>query len=327
MENKLTRNWVLTLSGFFLLTLLGLGMWWLFLLLRLNKELTAFKAFADQKGHVLLDSVNILSLVKWEGTFFLVILMAISVSFIFLYYRDQKKTRAMQAFFASLTHELKTPLTSIRLHSQVMDNHLSHIEENKTNLKLQELSKRLLEDTHSLENEMDKILQLSRMEQGGNLSLIPIDLDYYLDHIKKVYEHKVKINLESVSSEKDSHHYDKEPTTIMADEMALNLIFRNLIENSILHNKNKQNENLNIDLKIQQTPGKIKLTYNDHGQKFLGDRKKVGKLFYKHDSSKGSGIGLYLCKKLMKKMNGTFTISFPSHLVFELTFPTQDLPA
>ena len=66
----------------------------------------------------------------------------------------------MQAFFASVTHELRTPLTSIRLQAEA-------IAEGEQRA---ELARRLLEDSHRLESQIDKTLELARIEGGGPLS-------------------------------------------------------------------------------------------------------------------------------------------------------------
>ena len=93
--------------------------------------------------------------------------------------KDQKKTRNMQAFFSSLTHELKTPLASIRLQADVINSLL----ENSQNKRLQNLSDRMIEDTKNLETQMDKILQLSRMEQGGDLNPRPLNIYTFIKNI------------------------------------------------------------------------------------------------------------------------------------------------
>ena len=51
----------------------------------------------------------------------------------------------------------------------------------------------------------------------------------------------------------------------------------------------------------------IEITYADEGQ-FKGDTSKLGKLFYTNHSSRGSGIGLYLCGKLLKAMKSEINI-------------------
>jgi sensor histidine kinase regulating citrate/malate metabolism len=110
--------------------------------------------------------------------------------------------------------------------------------------------------------------------------------------------------------------------SIVADEFALELIIKNLFENTRIHTKSQ-----NVKIKIHQTASNVILTYQDQGE-FSGDRKKLGTLFYKHNSSKGSGIGLYLTNKLLQKMHGELRIGGDQNLIFTLSFKrSEDLNA
>ena len=95
-----------------------------------------------------------------ESSSFLALLLAVSLLLAWLYWREHRRARSMQAFFASVTHELRTPLTSIRLQAEA-------IAEGEQRA---ELARRLLEDSHRLESQIDKTLELARIEGGGPLS-------------------------------------------------------------------------------------------------------------------------------------------------------------
>ena len=71
---------------------------------------------------------------------------------------------------------------------------------------------------------------------------------------------------------------------------------------------------------IKKWPRWEKNILNIHGEKFCGNLDRLGKLFYKHDSPKGSGIGLYLVKKLVQRQGGQFVVSNEARLLFELKF-------
>lgn len=260
-----------------MLLIMALGTWWLYLVVKLSDKLGKGDSF--------------LNMAKWEGSTFLVFLLLISAALFYFYYQDLKKANSLQAFFASLTHELKTPLASIRLQAEVINSTL-------TDERSSSLVNRLIEDTQTLEDELDKILQLSRMERGGQLNITSIDLRTYL--------HKFNF----------SYPQDQD-YRVQADEFALKLIIRNLLDNTAKHCRNPQQA---VDINLYRENKKIVLHYNDHGSPFTGDPKKLGNLFYKHDSSKGSGIGLYLIKKLMLKMQGNCEILSEPNLQFKLTF-------
>src|SRR5690606_13964201 len=154
------RNLLLLLSFLWLATLVVLGGWWIYLMFQLGSVMEATV------------SPGFMRMIKWEGGTFMVLLLLLSLSLFVMWLRDQRKTKSIQAFFASLTHELKTPLASIRLQSEVIDELVSKLQ----NTRVSELTGRLIEDTQKLEDQMDKILQLSRLERGGNLSPVAIEL-------------------------------------------------------------------------------------------------------------------------------------------------------
>src|SRR6202050_686899 len=110
-----------------------------------------------------------LMLIGESGTF-LALLLAISVLLAWLYWREQRRARSMQAFFASVTHELRTPLTSIRLQAEAIAEGAQGAE----------LARRLLEDSHRLESQIEKTLELARIEGGDPLREQSIPLQAWL---------------------------------------------------------------------------------------------------------------------------------------------------
>lgn len=93
------------------------------------------------------------------------------------------------------------------------------------------------------------------------------------------------------------------------------MIIRNLIENTLRHTDSKE-----VEISILPMKNEISLNYNDHGSRFDGDLSQLGNLFYKYNSPKGSGLGLYLIRRLTQKMGGEFKINNEKSLSFSLTF-------
>ena len=210
----------------------------------------------------------------------------------------------MQAFFSSLSHELKTPLASMRLQAEVIKDLLE--DESHSHDQLSDLTRRLIEDTHKLESELEKSLQLSRIEQDATMTLAPISLERFLrrQESRLLSPLKIELNISNDGSE------------VLADELSMNMIFRNLLENTQRHQSGAKK----VLITSKKVGHLIEITYDDFGKKFEGDSKLLGELFYKFNSAKGSGIGLYLIKNLMRKMQGNFVISNEERLLFKLYF-------
>lgn len=278
--------------------LLGLGSWWLYLVFKLHTTLSDLNL--PQLG----SQSRFLNMMKWEGSFFFIFLVLLGVSLIYMYFRDMQKTKAMQAFFASLSHELKTPLASMRLQVEVIKDLIE--DESHSHEQLSNLARRLIEDTAKLESELEKSLQLSRIEQDGTLTLVPISLERYLKRHQTKLAPNLALDLKIT----------EDAQAVMADELALNVIFRNLFENTQRHNP----ESKNIYVTAIRVGENVELTYDDQGKKFQGNAGRLGELFYKFNSTKGTGVGLYLIKNLMRKMNGSFETINLDRLKLKLTF-------
>lgn len=271
-----------------------MGAWWLYLIFGMSHRLQVLEGAEN--------GPNFLRLIVWEGSAFILLLLFIFVFFIVLFYKDNKKNKSIHFFFASLTHELKTPLASIRLQSEVIQDEAQKL----SNPRLDKLTSRLNNDTFRLESQLDNILQLSRLERGGNLDLQNINLYRVIENVSLLYKDKLNVQIFSQNKEVE----------IKCDQFLLEIVIKNLIENTLAHSKSEKGV-----FKISQKNNLIEMNYTDSG-KFEGSLKKLGNLFYKHNSAKGSGIGLYLSKKIIKKFGANFLISLDpnSSLVFSILF-------
>ncbi|MBT3983254.1 MAG: HAMP domain-containing histidine kinase [Bacteriovoracaceae bacterium] len=300
MELKKKRvSPILIFSSLWMVLILALGTWWLYLIVTLGKKIDLLDASS-------LHGTNWSSMVKWEGIFFFTLLILLSTTLLIFYLRDTRRNKSFHAFFASLTHELKTPLASIQLQAEVLQEKLK---EHKVGGDIEKLTNRLTQDTQKLEYEFDKILQLSRIEKGSPLNLDSIAITPFVEKFFTSYPFEIEYKIQDEGNK---------ALRIKADQFALTLVLRNLVENTLKHRKTSSSP---ISIKISSVSGdRVALHYNDHGGAFTGDHSKLGTLFYRHNSKKGSGIGLYLISKLMKKMDGKVSFHLSPEINFTLVF-------
>lgn len=297
MELNKTKKLIYFLASFSVAVVLLLGSWWLYLVFKLSSSL-------EEINHPSMQT-NLVKMVQWEGLTFILLLVSLTFAIVYIFFQDSKKTHSLQAFFASLTHELKTPLASMKLQAQVLKEMTDEIELNeKDHLRVNKYTDRLIRDSKRLENELDNHLQLARVERGTILQLSPINLNDALKKYLKFYP-EIQINLESTSTNFE----------VYSEEFAFRTIIKNLIENSIRHNKNLP---ISININIREDNDFIELEFNDNGSEFKGDLKQLGTIFYKHDSPKGSGIGVYLIKCLSSKLGGKLIIESAPNLIFKI---------
>jgi signal transduction histidine kinase len=220
-----------------------------------------------------------------ESSTFLGLLLAISLLLAWLYWREQRRARRMQAFLAWVTHELRTPLTSIRLQAEA----IAEGEQRAT------LARRLLEDSHRLESQIEKTLELARIEGGGSLSDQEIPLHPWLAHsirdIGGAYGERLDLRA----------HLDADLPPVQADAAALQLILRNLVENSVRHSRVAP---VSVRFTASRHGGFVVLEYQDNGLGVAAGTGRLGRLFGRGAASPGAGVGLYLVRRLMQRMHG-----------------------
>lgn len=274
------------LAGVWLAIILALGFWWASIVMRQAQRIADLSLASGRPAAEALAEVQLTQrMLYWESGTFLVLLLTLSAALFWFYWRDMLRARGTQAFFAALTHELRTPLTSVRLQSEA-------IAEGEPS---PELVERLLADTHRLESQIDKTLELARLEGGGSLAEQDIRLDPWLNRVMGSI----------IAQQGDAARLDMalEPNlpAVRGDTSAVQMILRNLVENSVRHG---DVECVRVALDVRRTHGGVELRYRDDGRGYAGDATKLGRLFQRGGSSSGTGVGLYLIRVLMERMGG-----------------------
>lgn len=294
------------IQGLWVVTLLVLAMWWGTLLRQQSDEIASLQTqlgLPESQVQHRLDKTE--SMIMGEsGTFIFLILLTNGI-LLFFFARDTRRSRSLEAFFASITHELRTPLTSIRLQAEA----LRDLEDDP---KHKPYITRLLEDVSRLEGQVQKTLELARIEGGGHLSLQPV-------RIKNFIQNKILPQYD-LGEQKLRLTISIEETFIQADPTALNIIFRNIFDNALKYSTSSPTE---LTLRGEKTDSHYFLEINHHHTQFLGERKNLGSLFYRGTNSQGAGVGLYLIQTLMQKMQGTADFhpkenQFSTHLSFRM---------
>jgi signal transduction histidine kinase len=273
-------------AALWLLLQLVLVVWWATVIERQARRLATLEAFGG--------AAQDLAAAQWtrtrlmligESSTFLALLLVVTLLLAWLYWREQLRARSMQAFFASVTHELRTPLTSIRLQAEAIAEGDQRAE----------LARRLLEDSHRLESQIEKTLELARIEGGGSLAEQGIPLYPWLSHsIRDIAAaHGERLDLRA--------HLTAELPPVRADAAALQLIVRNLVENSVRHSRVSP---VSVRLTASRHGGLVVLEYQDNGQGVAPGTGRLGRLFGRGAASPGAGVGLYLVRRLMQRMHG-----------------------
>jgi signal transduction histidine kinase len=308
VPTRISRQvWLMLVSQTIWLSLLiGFFAWWGHLLRRQEQRIAELETAAGVANETVVEHLDKMNrIIFWEAGSMVLLVVVISLCILWLFLRDARRTRSVQAFFAGVTHELRTPMTGIRLQAE------SIVEKTKSTDSIYKLANRLLEDTGKLESHLEQTLELARVEGGDPPQLEVIDLEASLERYLRDWRFTHGADNLTVKYEFDGNQ-------CMADPVALQTILRNLFDNTFRHSGNPQ---ANVFLRATAYGQKVVVSYQDDGEGFNEDPDVLGKVFVKGGSSDGSGVGLYLVSALMEQMGGRATFRSHNGFLADLEFP------
>jgi two-component system phosphate regulon sensor histidine kinase PhoR len=217
---------------------------------------------------------------------------------------NQKKlSNIKNDFINNMTHELKTPVSTIALALEVIKDK----EINKSPEKTERYLNIITEENRRLGTQIEKVLQIAKLEKGDlNLHFEPIDINEVLDQVVKnqsvqMEQHGVKLNLDLQAEE----------TIVSADRVHLTNIVFNLMDNAIKYSK----EQPEISIATSNTGRELSITISDNGIGIPKDQlSKIFEKFYRvpkgdlHDV-KGFGLGLSYVKNMVEMHKGSITVN------------------
>ena len=226
----------------------------------------------------------------WEGGFFLLVLLGGMTVLTRTIQHDAQLRKRQQNFLAAVSHELKSPLASIRLAAESLIRRPDHDQTER-------LARRMLEDGDRLLRMVENLLDTTRLEEGRvELKGEAIMLSGTVRASAAQYEeqarsHGIEIHLDVADD-----------LQIEADPVAIETVLRNLLDNAIKACVAGQGQNVWID--ARPADGFARINVRDDGSGFSPeDAKMIFEKFYRlgdemRRSTPGTGLGLYLVRGL-----------------------------
>ena len=201
-------------------------------------------------------------------------------------------------FVSSVTHELKTPLTNIRMYIEMLEQGIASSPERE-----QDYFRILGSESSRLSRLINNVLEYSRLEKKNrNLELSEGTFDDVIEEVNSIMSEKLRQEGFVLFVENDAD------IPFLYDREVMIQVLINLIENSMKFGKN--NAEKNILLLLEQEKGQVKISLSDTGPGIPKHAlKKVFDDFFRVDNeltrtTLGTGIGLALVKKFVKAMGG-----------------------
>lgn len=206
-----------------------------------------------------------------------------------------KSNKELNTFIYKATHDLRGPLSSIM--------GLTSLANTSENIDKDSYLKMIAECTHKLDAILLLLIDVMSIKDA-EVVYAKIDFKSMVDaiinrliHINGINRISFKVNI-------------KHPEIFYSSEKILNLMLQNLIENAIkYHNYSISDPFVEINISGGINSG-IKIEVRDNGVGMPDDvQKKVFEMFYRgHPDSKGSGLGLYIVKNGVDKLEGEIDI-------------------
>ena len=309
--------------------IIAFSLWWAYLLYAKNE--TAFKEKIElnkitfEKINQATDYTsskeyqNIVSkyhrqkfMILTEGGVFILLLLLglLRVRKVFL--REMELAAQQRNFLLSITHELKSPLSTIKLSLQTMMKRKLEPEQTK------KLTTNSLVDLDRLESLVDNILLAAKIErEEPGLSNDEINVSEIVRSVADRFSH----NKKSISIQEEI----KNDIYLNADALGFTSVIINLIENAIKYSA----EETAVRVALHEDEENIYLTIADNGIGISSENKKrVFEKFYRVGNedtrkTKGTGLGLYIVKRIVEIYKGEITVedNTPVGTIFNLQFP------
>jgi len=251
-------------------------------------------AVALNVGWILLNLREVVILILGM-IFFALIITGLILNMIFLL-REIRRSEQHDAFINAVTHELKTPIASIRLYLETLRSR------ELTEAKRQEFYDVMLADSDRLLGTVDQVLQAGRTnEKDRGMRLEELSLTGLLNETIDLVRRRHNLAQEAVR-----YSAPTEEIKVVGDREELQTAFTNLLDNAVKYSEG--DPKVSIRLK-SSAMNKADVYIKDGGVGIeAADLKRIFKKFYRVTRSpagpKGTGLGLSIVRSIIVKHGG-----------------------
>ncbi len=256
------------------------------------------KIFFPTKNNYILSSTTL----TLPSMIFTSLLLFTFILTIFLISRQKRLSEMRTDFMNNMTHELKTPVSSISLASQMLND--SSI--TKSPGMIQQLSGIIKDETKRLSQLIDKVLQMSIFEKESTaLKLKEMDINELILNIAGNFAIKVESKGGSIETDLEADN-----PYAFVDEVHFTNIIYNLMDNALKYTK----EALRLKLKTWNEKNKLNISIEDNGIGIKKNQlKRIFDKFYRIPTGsvhnvKGFGLGLAYVKKVVTDHKGVIHV-------------------
>jgi two-component system phosphate regulon sensor histidine kinase PhoR len=226
------------------------------------------------------------------------VIIAVGLSVLYLSVRAERRTSQLKSdFIANVSHELKTPLSLIRMFAELLA-----AGRNKGEAQVREYGSIITRESERLSHLIDNVLDFARIERGKS------SYNFAEGHLEEVVERALDVYRHRLEKEKLRLRTEIEPNLplVRMDQDAMTLVLLNLVDNAVKH----AGDGGEVAVRLRRVPGAVALSIADKGAGIAVDeQRRIFERFYRAERTRarnvrGSGIGLSLVKYIAEAHGG-----------------------
>jgi signal transduction histidine kinase len=243
-------------------------------------------------------------------------------------FRNLTEERALDElkgeFVATVSHELRTPLAAIYGSAQTLLREDIELDEDKRQRLLQVIA----QESERLSRVAADILLANRIDSGRlQLETSPLDVtrlaEDVVEQMRSFFADRDDVTLELVAEEQGSF--------VAGDEDKLRQVLINLVDNAVKYSP----EGGAVEVRVEPNGTSVRVSVTDEGLGIPhGEQQRIFGKFYRVDPQLsrgvgGTGLGLYICRELVRRMDGRLTVSSKEGhgSTFAIDLPLAPAPA
>lgn len=253
------------------------------------------------------------------GTIFFTLILIGVVMYLIITIKEVRLNQRQANFIDSVTHELKSPIASIKLYLQTLD--LREVSQEQQ----REFHRFMLEDVQRLDSLIDDLLEVARLDHRAPEEVTTFSLEPLARQAQDLIQRRYQLPPEAIQ-------LDLQPVWILARMQDLELVLVNLLDNAVKYGGDPKR----VVVQVQsRTSGRVIIRVSDNGPGVsFEQRRKIFQRFVRggselERSTHGTGLGLFLVRELVGKMKGRIHVHGRGPLsgaTFEVDLPGQGEP-
>jgi two-component system phosphate regulon sensor histidine kinase PhoR len=226
------------------------------------------------------------------------VIIAVGLGVLYLSVRAERRTSQMKSdFIANVSHELKTPLSLIRMFAELLATGRT-----KSEAQSREYGGIITRESERLSHLIDNVLDFARIERGkSSYNFAEGHLEEVVERALDVYRHRLEKEKLRLKTEIEANL-----PPVRMDQDAMTLVLLNLVDNAVKH----AGDGGEVSVRLRRVPGAVALSIADKGAGIAPDeQRRIFERFYRAELTRarnvrGSGIGLALVKYIAEAHGG-----------------------